>query len=252
MSKNKRKSKAQLAMEAADLELDGEKTLKEVITEYCDGHHLQDAMNEVINKCVKERPEDPFGYMAELLKEKSVAATGIMSIAAREVLDALGRPTVEAEVVTDVGTYTATVPSSLGKSRGLFEAKEVRDPPGPEEEPAAAAGGDGGEDGGDGGEDGAAAPTGNGSSGRFRQRFGGLGVAEAVRQVNDIIAPLLVGKDPAMQDTIDQSMIELDGTDNKEKLGANAILAVSMAVCRAGAAQKEIPLYRCVRARWMR
>ena len=73
----------------------------------------------------------------------------------------------------------------------------------------------------------------------------GKGVTKAVQNINEVIGPALVGKDPTKQREIDDFMIkELDGTDNKGKLGANAILAVSMAVCKAGAAQKEIPLYK--------
>ena len=63
-------------------------------------------------------------------------------------------------------------------------------------------------------------------------------------QVNDVLAPLLVGKDPANQEEVDEAMKELDGTDDKSSLGAHVLLSVSMAVCRAGAGQKEIPLYR--------
>jgi enolase len=72
----------------------------------------------------------------------------------------------------------------------------------------------------------------------------GKGVTKAVENVNTIIAPALIGKDPTDQKLIDDLMIQLDGTKNKGKLGANAILAVSMAVSKAGAAEKDIPLYK--------
>ena len=73
----------------------------------------------------------------------------------------------------------------------------------------------------------------------------GKGVTQAVKNINETIGPALVGKDPTKQQEIDDYMIkDLDGTDNKGKLGANAVLAVSMAVCKAGAAQKEVPLYK--------
>ena len=75
-------------------------------------------------------------------------------------------------------------------------------------------------------------------------RFQGLGMASAVAQVNDVLAPLLVGKDPVNQEEVDDAMNELDGTDDKSSLGTHAILSVSMAVCRAGAGQKDMPLYR--------
>jgi enolase len=76
------------------------------------------------------------------------------------------------------------------------------------------------------------------------KRYHGMGVLKAVRNVNEIIGPKLIGKDPACQKEIDDLMIELDGTENKAKLGANAICGVSMSVCRAGAAAKNLPLYK--------
>jgi enolase len=76
------------------------------------------------------------------------------------------------------------------------------------------------------------------------KRYHGKGVAKAVKNVNDIITPKIKGKDPSQQKEIDSLLIELDGTENKSHLGANAILAVSLAVCRAGAANKKIPLYK--------
>lgn len=114
MSKSKRMTKAQVDAEVDELELpksgqQEEKSLKELIAEYCGEHQLEGTLNDVINKCVKERPEDPFGFMSELLKERSNAATGILSIAAREVLDCSGRPTVETEIKTDCGTFVAQV-----------------------------------------------------------------------------------------------------------------------------------------------
>jgi enolase len=130
----------------------------------------------------------------------------IKSIHAREILDSRGNPTVEVDVTTDRGLFRAAVPS--GASTGIYEALELRD-------------GD-------------------------KSRYLGKGVLKAVANVNDVIAPALVGKDPSNQEEIDQLMLKLDGTDNKGKLGANAILGVSMAVCRAGAAQKGLPLYRYI------
>ncbi|MBU0757722.1 MAG: phosphopyruvate hydratase [Nanoarchaeota archaeon] len=128
----------------------------------------------------------------------------IQKIIAREILDSRGNPTVEADVFTEDGMFRAAVPS--GASTGVHEALELRD-------------GD-------------------------KARYMGKGVLKAVANVNDRIAMLLIGMDPAEQAKIDIKMLEADGTENKSNFGANAILAVSMAVARAGAAAKKIPLYR--------
>ena len=128
----------------------------------------------------------------------------IEMIAAREILDSRGNPTVEVEVGLEGGARgRAAVPS--GASTGAHEAIELRD------------GGD---------------------------RYGGKGVLKAVQNVNTRIAPNLVGYDPINQVGIDREMIELDGTANKRVLGANAILGVSLAVARAAAADLDLPLYR--------
>jgi enolase len=128
--------------------------------------------------------------------------TKIISINSREVLDSRGNPTVETEVRTSNGVFSAIVPS--GASTGIHEAVELRD---------------GG------------------------KRYFGKGVKRAVNNVNKKIAPILIGKNPENQRQIDELMIGLDGTKNKSKLGANAILSVSMAVARAGAASKKETLY---------
>ncbi|MBU0997890.1 MAG: phosphopyruvate hydratase [Firmicutes bacterium] len=128
----------------------------------------------------------------------------ITSIYAREVLDSRGNPTVEVEVYTESGAFgRAIVPS--GASTGEREAIELRD-------------GD-------------------------KSRYLGKGVTKAVKNVNDIIAPALLGYDVSMQTFLDKIMIDLDGTPNKSKLGANAILAVSMACARAAADYVGLPLY---------
>jgi len=128
----------------------------------------------------------------------------IKSIKAREILDSRGNPTVEVDLVTDNGLFRAAVPS--GASTGRYEAVELRDNDNP----------------------------------RYKKK----GVLKAVNNVNSIIAPKLIGLDPTKQQEIDTLMINLDKTENKATLGANAILAVSLAVCRAGAAQKGVPLYK--------
>jgi len=131
--------------------------------------------------------------------------TNIADIHAREVLDSRGNPTVEAEVILGSGSHgRAIVPS--GASTGEHEAVELRD-------------GD-------------------------KQRYLGKGVLKAVANVNDEIASALVDFDAADQRALDQKMIELDGTPNKSRLGANAILAVSMAAARAAASFFALPLYR--------
>ena len=126
-------------------------------------------------------------------------------ITAREILDSRGNPTVEADVITDEGIVgRAAVPS--GASTGEHEALELRD-------------GD-------------------------KKRFLGKGVTKAVKNIEEIIAPAVVGKSVLEQIELDQSMINLDGTENKKKLGANAMLAVSMAAARAAAETLAIPLYQ--------
>ncbi|MDF2649872.1 phosphopyruvate hydratase [Paenibacillus sp. LMG 31458] len=130
--------------------------------------------------------------------------TIISDVYAREVLDSRGNPTVEVEVYLESGAFgRAIVPS--GASTGAYEAVELRD----------------------------------GDKGRYL----GKGVLKAVENVNEIIAPEIIGLDALDQVGIDHKMIELDGTPNKAKLGANAILAVSMAVARAAADALDVPLY---------
>ena len=131
--------------------------------------------------------------------------SAIVDVIAREILDSRGNPTVEADVLLESGVMgRAAVPS--GASTGEKEAMELRD-------------GD-------------------------KQRYLGKGVLKAVEYVNTEIAEAIIGLDAAEQAFIDQTMIELDGTENKSRLGANAILAVSMAVARAAAEESSLPLYR--------
>jgi len=141
----------------------------------------------------------------------------IKNIKAREILDSRGNPTVEVELETDLGKFLASVPS--GASKGKYEAVELRD--GLDARPSREAGG----------------PV-------LGKRYHGMGVLKAVKNVNEIIGPKLIGEDTANQTKIDEILINLDGTENKAKLGANAILPVSMAVCRAAAAAKNLSLYQ--------
>lgn len=131
----------------------------------------------------------------------------IAGVKAREVLDSRGNPTVEVEVTLESGvTARALVPS--GASTGEKEALELRD--------------------------------------KDPKRYFGKGVLKAVKNVNEVIAPALIGLESTEQANIDKLLIELDGTENKSNLGANAILGVSMAVCRASALELGLPLFRYI------
>jgi enolase len=132
----------------------------------------------------------------------------IKSIKARQIFDSRGNPTVEVDLTTDKGLYRSAVPS--GASTGIYEALELRD--------------------------------------NDKANYHGKGVSKAVNNINTLIAPALVGSNlnVTQQKEIDEAMLKLDGTDNKDKLGANAILGVSMAVCRAGAAEKGVPLFKYI------
>ncbi|NQT34366.1 phosphopyruvate hydratase, partial [bacterium] len=133
--------------------------------------------------------------------------TEILELYSREIFDSRGNPTIEVEVVLASGdTGRAAVPS--GASTGVHEAVELRD---------------GDED-----------------------RFRGKGVLNAVKGIEETIKPMILGVDASRQSEIDQLLCDLDGTPNKSKLGANAILAVSMAICQAAAAASGIPLYRYI------
>ncbi len=130
--------------------------------------------------------------------------TKIASVFAREILDSRGNPTVEVEMSDGMHTVKAKVPS--GASTGIHEALELRD--------------------------------------KDKNRYGGKGVLKAVANVNDVIAPVVRDMDPAKQELLDQAMIDLDGTPNKSKLGANAILGVSLSAARLAAAQQNLPLWK--------
>src|SRR5207253_8093340 len=134
-------------------------------------------------------------------------STIIEDIVAREILDSRGNPTIEVDVYLEEGIVGRfAVPS--GASTGAHEALELRD-------------GD-------------------------RSRYGGKGVLKAVQNVNETISEAIVGLDATDQVTLDEIMIELDGTPNKAKLGANAILGVSLAVAKAAANTQQQPLYRYI------
>lgn len=131
----------------------------------------------------------------------------IYSVIAREILDSRGNPTVETTIVLDNGCKgTSSVPS--GSSTGQHEAVELRD-------------GD-------------------------QNRYSGMGVLKAIENVNKILGPKLAGADPEHQQEIDGLLVDIDGTPNKSKMGSNAILSISEAVCKAAAASKKIPIYQHV------
>ncbi|MBL8087419.1 MAG: phosphopyruvate hydratase [Chthonomonas sp.] len=131
----------------------------------------------------------------------------IVDVVAREILDSRGNPTIEVDALLDDGSFgRAAVPS--GASTGAFEAVELRD-------------GD-------------------------KSRYGGKGVLQAVENVNEVIAPNLLDRDPTDQAAMDAVMLELDGTANKGKLGANAILGCSLAIAKAAASASGLPLYKYV------
>jgi len=128
----------------------------------------------------------------------------ILKVHAREVFDSHGNPTVEVDLFTAKGLFRAVVPS--GASTGIYEALELRD---------------------------------------YKTLFMGKGVSKAVEHINTTIAPALVSKRlNVVEQKIDQLMIEMDSMEDKSKFSANAILGVSLAVCKAGAVEKGVPLYR--------
>lgn len=128
----------------------------------------------------------------------------ITKVKARQILDSRGIPTVEVDLFTNKGMFRASVPS--GTSSGMYEAMELRD----------------------------------GDKGVYL----GNSVQRAVKNINEKISEALIGMDPTLQSQIDQAMIDLDKTEKKGELGVNAILAVSIAACKAGAAEKDVPLYK--------
>lgn len=135
---------------------------------------------------------------------KKAVSSVITKVKARQILDSRGIPTVEVDLFTNKGMFRASAPS--GDPTGMYEAVELRD----------------------------------GDKGLYL----GNSVNRAVKNVNEKISEALVGMDPTLQSQIDQAMIDLDKTEKKGELGANAILAVSIAACKAGAAEKEVPLYK--------
>lgn len=179
-----------------------------------ESQHFPDSPNQSQFPSAELRPGNVFKTeTAYWFKASSgESASKIVGVRAREIFDSRGNPTVEVDLYTEFALFRAACPS--GASTGIYEALELRD-------------GD-------------------------KKRLLGKGVLQAVSNVNDVIGPKLVGMDVRQQAQIDRLMVEtLDGSKNewgwsKSKLGANAILAVSMAVCRAGAAASQMPLYQYI------
>jgi enolase len=149
-----------------------------------------------------------FQFLHFSTNTKSSFKMSIQSIKARQIFDSRGNPTVEVDLATAKGVFRAAVPS--GASTGIYEALELRD--------------------------------------NDKANYHGKGVQKAIDNINKIITPALLAEkiDVTKQREIDAFMLKLDGTENKNKLGANAILGVSLAVAKAGAAEKGVPLYKYI------
>lgn len=187
--------------------MDGAAERKEV-EDYLAAHDMQRVMNDAVNRVIKAKAEQPYEDIAEILKK--LDKRGILAVSARETLDSEGLPTVEATVTTSRGSFSASVPAEPlpadPRDKEPFLAVELRD-------------GD-------------------------ATRYKGQGVTKAVDNINSVVGPELVGMDPADQKSIDDKLLSADGTANKKNLGANAVLALSIAVARAGARQNDCALYQ--------
>ncbi|KAM3380894.1 enolase 1, chloroplastic [Capsicum galapagoense] len=154
---------------------------------------------------IQSRPSIRCSIAVAPSETASKAVSKVKYVKARQIIDSRGNPTVEVDLVTgDDLLYRSAVPS--GASTGIYEALELRD-------------GD-------------------------KSIYGGKGVLNAVKNINEYLGPKLVGVDVRNQTDVDAVMLDIDGTPNKSKLGANAILGVSLSVCRAGAGAKAVPLYK--------
>ena len=177
--------------------------------------------NKTTSRSVVDSQQDPCHETENVppsnLGNRKMPTTRIAKLRAREIIDSRGNPTVEADVELEGGAIgRAAVPS--GASTGAHEAIELRDGSIPAER----------------------LPKGS----NWRGRYCGKGVLKAVDNIHRVIGPLLIGLDSTDQGAIDTAMIQEDGTANKGKLGANAVLAVSLAAAKAAAAALELPLYR--------
>jgi enolase len=184
---------------------------------YLSTHQLEDSLNNIINKIVREKPLDPFVVMADLLKAKSPAQSGILNVFAREILNSKGIPTVEVDVTTHKGVFSASYPCKMA-GNGPTDPVDMRD----------------------------ADDT----------RFQGYGVTKVVSFINDEIAPALKNLNPTDQVAIDEVLLKktkpTKSDDNDDDEGDEpglpfmATLPVSMAICRAGARQADLPLWEYI------
>nr|GEX45340.1 cytosolic enolase 3 [Tanacetum cinerariifolium] len=177
------------------------------VQEYLEKHMLSRKIEDAVNAAVRAKTPDPVLFISNHLK-KGVPSV-ITKVKARQILDSRGIPTVEVDLFTNKGLFRASSPSASSSSPSglVYEAGELRD-------------GD-------------------------KATYLGNGVTRAVRNINEKLSQAIVGMDPTLQNQIDQAIIDLDKTQHKKgELGGNAILAVSIAACKAGAAEKEVPLYK--------
>lgn len=147
------------------------------IQEYIDKHSLKELVETAINACVKEKPQEPISYLSQFLAAKAAGGDSdlpfgsITKVVGRMIIDSRGNPTCEADVFTSKGMFRAAVPS--GASTGIHEAVELRD--------------------------------------KDKTKWMGKGVSQAVDNINNKLAPALIGMDPTNQQKIDEQMMELDG-----------------------------------------
>ncbi|CAA6675517.1 unnamed protein product [Spirodela intermedia] len=183
------------------------------VQEYLDKHMLSRKIEDAVNAAVRSKAPDPVLYISNHMRR--AVSSAITKIKARQILDSKGIPTVEVDMYTNKGMFRAAAPvvtltkcepspSRPGKESLQYERSELRD----------------------------------GDKGKYL----GNSVSKAVRNINEKIAEALIGMDPTLQSQIDHTIMDLDKTESKAELGVNAMLAVSMAACKAGAAEKEVLL----------
>mmetsp|Transcript_23427 Transcript_23427/g.39175 ORF Transcript_23427/g.39175 Transcript_23427/m.39175 type:complete len:492 (+) Transcript_23427:89-1564(+) len=173
---------------------------------YLEMHRVNQVVARAMSETALAREDNPIAGLYKHILQATPPV--IKNLIARQIFDCRGNPTLEAEVVTTKGVFRACAPSGA-VAPGRYEVFELRD--------------------------------------NFPDEFHGKGVLSAVGSVDEVIAPALIGMDPTCQQEIDDLMTQtLDGTGNLSRLGANAILSVSMAICKAGAAECGLPLYRYI------
>eukprot|EP00937_MAST-01D_sp_MAST-1D-sp2_P002164 g2164.t1 len=177
------------------------------VEDYLKQHSLEDAINEVINSIVKDKPVDPYVVLADMLKQRSQAQKGILSLKASEVLDPRGMPAIEVTLTSNKGIFRA---ATAAKLTGVDPA----DPPECRRD-------------------------------GVEERFCGMGVTQVVDAINSVIAPALLGKDPKEQQKLDELVVQAaqPADEGEPPLGNDVLLAVSMAVCKAGASDLGVPLH---------